>query len=88
MADRTMETLKHFEKLGERARKVYTDAEKEEAFNKGVAQAKSAIDKGDVINLLDEGQMFLSDIDLAEIMGWNSQVFSDENKGLRETKSQ
>jgi hypothetical protein len=87
MTDRTMETLKHFEKMGERANKVYTDVEKEEAFNKGISQAKSAIDKGVVINLLDEGQMFLSDIDLGEIMGWNSQVFSDENKALREAKN-
>lgn len=61
----------------------HSEEEKEAAFNKG---KYSAIKNGTVVNLIDEGQVFLSDIEFGEIMGWNSQVFNDENKKLREAK--
>jgi hypothetical protein len=82
MADTTMLTFEHLKKMGERASKAHSEIEKNAAYGRGVDSANSAIKSGVAINLLDEGRVFMSDLDFAETAGWNSRVFSEENKLL------
>tara|TARA_Y100001937_G_C7136776_1_gene340455 strand:+ start:2769 stop:3047 length:279 start_codon:yes stop_codon:yes gene_type:complete len=87
MADTTMQTFEHFKKIGkkmgERASKEHTELERHEAFSKGANAANLAIQNGTPINLMDEGRFYMSDLDFAETAGWNSRVFSEENKLLK-----
>lgn len=62
--------------------------QEEAAFNRGVDSAKKIIGSGTSINLRDEGRCMLSsnEDELHEAMGWNSQVFSEDNKKLMSVK--
>ncbi|WP_240224632.1 hypothetical protein [Rheinheimera hassiensis] len=57
--------------------------QREDAFELGSQAAKDCIDSGVPIDLRDEapGMALHSD---AEAMGWNTMVFSPENKALRQ----
>lgn len=88
MADTTMKSFEHFKRMGERANKTHTELEKQAAFLKGVDAANLTIQNGTPINLLDEGRFYMSDLDFAETAGWNSRVFSDENKLLKSKLNQ
>lgn len=83
MADTTMKTFEHFKRMGERASETHTEQEKQDAFLKGADAANLTIQNGTPINLMDEGRFYMSDLDFAETAGWNSRVFSDENKLLK-----
>lgn len=82
MKDTTMQTLERLNKLGENARIKHSDEENQYAFNRGVQAAKDLLTRGIPISLQDEAGLFMSDLQLSETMGWNSQCFSDENKAL------
>jgi hypothetical protein len=82
MADTTLQTLNLINKAGKNSSQIATEDEKRAAFENGKKSAKTCIESGTAIMFLDEGQLFLSPLQLAEIMGWNSLVCSDKNQGL------
>jgi hypothetical protein len=55
----------------------------EESQAKGIAEAKACIESGTPVMLIDEAQYMFDDVKHAEIMGWNSMVFSEENNALK-----
>lgn len=55
----------------------------EESQAKGIAEAKACIESGTPVMLIDEAKYMFDDIKHAEIMGWNSMVFSQENNALK-----
>lgn len=79
MKDTTMQSLERLNKLGEEARIKHSDEENQNAFNRGVQAAKDLITRGIPISLQDEAGLFMSDLQVSETMGWNSQCFNDEN---------
>ena len=82
MPDTTVRTFERLTKLAAKASIKHSDEEKKAAFDRGVQAAKNYIAGGMPICLQDEFGLFMSDLQVSETMGWNSQCFSDENKAL------
>lgn len=84
MPDGTMESLAHLKKISERACISHSEEENKKAVDDGVESAKASVNKGNAIMMMDEFQFGMSDLDFSRAVGWNSVVFSDENKALLE----
>ena len=84
MPDTTRNTLNCF--IANVSQANQTPVDREEAYERGRQAAVECIEAGVPISLRDEAPGLTVNGD-AEAMGWNSMVFSDENKALREKRS-
>lgn len=78
MPDTTIQTLEMLTRASERARQKHTEEECQAAMKSGENGCLEAKAKGLPVFLMDEARMFMSDLDFAYAVGWNSKVFCDE----------
>lgn len=74
--------LKPFKTIAELTNCKKTKTDNEKAFNKGRNEARLNLLHGRAVYLIEENKPFLSGTDTSWRIGWNSIVFTQENRTL------